>query len=416
MQNVYDSNGIRKVNSFSSLNSDTAVFDAFGRLRVSSPVTIFDSKLSYNTGSLIWDTVLTAGGTAVHRQNESSVRMTVAANGDSVVRQSRQYLPYRPGKSLLAACTFVLGEQVDNARSRIGFFDANNGIYFEQDASGDLYIVRRTYTSGSVVNNAVAQSAWNIDTFQGTGPSQKTLVPAKAQILLIDLQWLGVGRVRVGFDIDGVFYPAHEFLNANSLSLVYMTTATLPVRYEITATGVIAKSSYMDQICSAVVSEGGLEADLGFPRAIGNGTTKISVTTRRPILSIQPKATYGGITNRMYLLLEQYQAYVETTQAIMEVVYNGSLTGAAFGSAGTNSAMNYDVSATAITGGDVIAYAFIPAGATIEGIFAGTVANRLPLTLDTAGANPISISLVMTRNNGAGTCNCQGSFQWREVQ
>lgn len=414
MQNVYDKNGVRKVN-VSPVGIDPALVDAFGRVRVSTPTTIFDSKLSYNTGTILWDQVITAGATVVHQPNESSVRLSVKTNGDAVFRQTRQYLPYRPGKSLLMAATFVMNT-ITNVRYRVGFFDAQNGIFLEKSALGGvLSINRRTYVTGSAVDNSVVQTSWNIDKFNGTGPSGVTLDSTKSQILMIDLQWLGIGRVRVGFNVNGVFWPAHEFLNANSLSTVYMTTATLPIRYEITATGNISADGTLDQICSQVSSEGGFEDFLGYPRSASNGGTTVAVTTRRPILSIRPAATFGGITNRVYLQLESYVVYASAVAACFEIVHNGVLTGAAFGAVGTNSAMEFDVAATVITGGDVIDGGYIPAGAATHAAESRTIAVRVPLTLDTAGANPLNLSVVATRVGGAGTADMCAELQWREI-
>lgn len=414
MQNVYDKYGVRKVN-VGNVSLNPVLVDAFGRVRTSNPATIFDSKMSYDTGSILWDQVLTAGGTATHRQNESSVRLAVKANGDAVVRQTRQYLPYRPGKSLLIAATFVMNT-VTNVRYRIGFFDANNGIFLEKSAAGVMSINRRTYVTASAVDNSVAQTSWNLDKFDGSGPSGFTLDFTKTQILMIDLQWLGVGRVRVGFDVDGEFWPAHEFLNANSLSVVYMTTATLPIRYEITATGVIGSDGTLDQICSMACSEGGFDDALGFPRAASNGGTALSTTTRRPILSIRPKATYGGITNRMFIQLESIVVYAASVGIEWDLVYNTSLTGAAFTSAGTNSAIEYDVKASALTGGDVIDSGYVAASASARSAIQSAIAVKLPISLDNAGANPIPLTVAAVRIGGAGTADVCAALQWREIQ
>ncbi len=63
-----------------------------------------------------------------------------------------------------------------------------------------------------------------------------------------------MGRVRVGFDIDGVIYYAHQFLNANNLSVPYMQSATLPIRMVVTSTSSgSTKTSYFK--CATVQSE-----------------------------------------------------------------------------------------------------------------------------------------------------------------
>lgn len=153
--------------------------------------------------------------------------------------------------------TGVLGTGVASTTVDVGYFDANNGVIFRQNGATNLQLILRTSTSGTPSDaNIVAQSAWNIDKMDGTGASGITLDVTKAFILMIDLQFLGMGRVRVGFDIDGVIYYVHEFLNANVLAVPYMQTATLPVQMLLTATSSgSTKTCYFK--CATVVSEGG---------------------------------------------------------------------------------------------------------------------------------------------------------------
>ncbi len=65
--------------------------DAFGRSRVSHPSTLFASSFEYDGSPLVWESILTATGTATVLQNEAAVRMRVAASGDKVIRQTYRY-------------------------------------------------------------------------------------------------------------------------------------------------------------------------------------------------------------------------------------------------------------------------------------------------------------------------------------
>lgn len=397
-----------------TLNANAVTHDAFGRQRISDLATLFDSQVQYDTQTLLWEYALTGTGAAAHLPNESSVRLRVAASGDKVIRQTRQYIRYQPGKSNLVAITFNMGATNANVRQRIGYFDAANGIFLER-AGTTVKLVRRTFTGGSASDaDAVAQASWNIDTFNGTGPSGLTLDLTKVQILLIDLQWLGVGRVRVGFDINGVFYPAHQFVHANILTSVYMTTANLPIRYEIEATGAPGGNVDLISICSSAASEGGFDIAGGYPRAVGNGATGITVTSRQAILSIRPKATFNSIVNRGQIVLEGWDVAAETNGCYYEIVYNGTLGGTpSWTSAGTNSIVEYDVAGTTVTGGDVIASGYVMASNQVKSAVNEALVTRLPLTLDIAGANPINVSIVCT--SFTGNSIDRGAFQWREI-
>ena len=256
----------------------STAYDAFGRLRVSNPVTIFDSANIMSKGTQ-FDESLTGSGTVTYTANKSTVNLNVTtASGDKVIRQSKRVMTYQPGKSLLNLNTFVMNAQEENLEQRVGMFDANNGIFFEDTGTG-YQIVRRTYVTGSAVDNDVAQSSWNGDKLDGTGASGYTLDPTKATILFMDFEWLGMGSVRVGFVIDGKFIVAHTFLNANNLDTVYIQTANLPIRYEIETTGTISGTATLQQVCSSAITEGGYEPR-GIEQTIGTASLAgVNLTT-----------------------------------------------------------------------------------------------------------------------------------------
>jgi len=250
--------------------------DAFGRLRVSNPLTIFDSKSIMSKNSL-FDESTANGGSVTYTANKSTVNLNVTeASGSKTIRQSKRVMSYQPGKSLLIFNTFVMNTLTTNLKQSVGLFDANNGIIFQ--ASGTtLKIIRRTYTSGAAVDNEVNQSDWNGDKLNGTGASGFTLNAATSNILFIDIEWLGVGSVRVGFVINGQLITAHTFYNANSLTTVYMQTANLPIRYEIERTGTLTAGTYtLQQICSSCISEGGYSPE-GVQQMIGTSTISSGV-------------------------------------------------------------------------------------------------------------------------------------------
>lgn len=245
-------------------------YDAFGRLRVSEPLTIFDSKNVMSKNNL-FDESLTGSGSVSYTSNTSTVNLNVTtASGDKVIRQSKRVMSYQPGKSLLHLSTFVMNTQEENLEQRVGMFDANNGIFFEDTGTG-YQIVRRTYATGSAVDDPIAQASWNGDKLDGTGPSGYDLSFNKATILFMDFEWLGMGAVRVGFVVNGQFITAHTFYNANNLTTTYMQTANLPIRYEIETTGTITGAATLQQVCSTVMIEGGYAPE-GVRQMIGTAS------------------------------------------------------------------------------------------------------------------------------------------------
>lgn len=377
---------------------NTALNDAFGRIRVSNPHYVFESQSQYDAQPLIFNTVTSGGGSSsAHLPNESAVNMTVGTGAtDYVIRQSKQYLRYQPGKSQMILMTGTMGAAVANVAKRIGYFDNNNGLFFQQTSSA-LSVVRRSYTGGSVSDTPVNQASWNIDAMDGNGPSGIELDMTKSQIFIIDLEWLGVGRVRFGFVVDGTIYYCHELLNTNVLPTVYMTTANLPVRYEIANTAVSAGAS-MKAICCSVSSEGGYDK-FGFPFSVGRGASYASVTTRRPILSIKPRLTFNSITNRMDFDITGIEVVSSVYTSYFEVVLNGTLTNASFNNVDTTySGMQFDTAATEISGGIVLACGYAVAGGPGANATGGVVQKLVknPLCVNYAATDSDILSIVAT--------------------
>lgn len=391
--------------------------DAFQRARVAPPQTLFNVSFEYDTQPLIMQVLNVGAGTGVKTTNVSSMTLATGGNtsGDGSTLQSKQYLRYEPGKSLAITQTGVIGAAKANVRSQIGYYDANNGMFFDQN--NGIGVTVRTHTSGSPVDTTVLQASWNIDKMDGTGPSGITLDFSKEQIFYIDLQWLGAGRIRFGFIVGGLLFYCHQVLNANVLSLPYTNTACLPVRWEIHNTGTASGTTTMTAGCGAVIAEGGNDKPLALPFAISNGTTEIAVTTRRAVLSIRPKTTFNSITNRGLIRPLLLNVWPEANSCIWELVLNGTLGGVpSFASVDANSLVEFDVAGTTVTGGTVVArgYASSGSGAGFSGAATGVgdLLGIIPITLDIAGTGQDVLSVVCTSLNA--TSNISALLGWSE--
>lgn len=403
--------------------SDTAALDAFGRLRVSNPVTLFDCQLVYGLENMIFNDVSTGGGSVSANTNEACAVLSVGGTlNDKMVRQTKQYFRYQPGKSHLIFQTFVFGASKNGVRKRIGYFDGSNGLFLEQIPAGvgttGLRFVVRTSTTGSPIDFPVDSSAWNIDPMDGTGPSGINLDITKSQILFIDLEWLGVGRVRFGFVIDGNIYYAHQVLNTNVLDKVYMTTADLPVRAEIENTSG-GNIDSMKMICSSVNSEGGF-SKAGLPFAIGNGVNTKIVTTRRPIISIKPNTTFNSVVNRMGFDISDINVFSQTNTAYYEIVLNGSLNSGSFTNVQSGySCMSYDTNSTVITGGVVLACGYAVAGGPGSNAIGEISAHlaKIPFSVNYAGTDSDVLTVVATCIEAAPKTSTVGAvFNWQEIR
>ena len=172
--------------------------DAFGRLRTSTPFTLFDSSHRFDDNGL-WSTSTATGGTATFNAAQGLIDLDVtAALGSQALRETTKVFSYQPGKSLLVLNTFVMSPAKTNLRQRVGYYGTNNGYYLELNNT-TVSFVERSFVTGAIVDTPVAQASWNVDPLNGSGPSGITLDLTKAQILFMDLEWLGVGTVRMGF-------------------------------------------------------------------------------------------------------------------------------------------------------------------------------------------------------------------------
>lgn len=334
--------------------------DAFGRLRVSQPLTLFDSSHRFDDNDL-WSTATATSGTAVFNANQGLIDLSVtAASGSSVIRETVKVFAYQPGKSLLIMNTFVLNPAKTGLTQRVGYFGTSNGFYLEL-ADSTLSFVKRSIVTGSIVNTPVAQADWNYDKMDGTGPSKLTLDITKAQILWMDLEWLGVGSVRMGFVINGQFILCHTFQHANVLASTYITTASLPLRYEIFNTTGTTGASTLKQICSTVISEGGYElrgAQLSAGTSITAPRTFAVAGTYYPMITIRLKST-------------RLDAIVIPTAVSLLGLGNGknyqwrildggvTTTGGTWLTAAADSSVEYNISATSASGGRVLASGFV---------------------------------------------------------
>jgi hypothetical protein len=390
--------------------------DAFGRLRVSSPLTLFDSSHRYRDNGL-WSTSNTAANSTVtFNANEGLVDLTVGSTANcEIVRETTKVFSYQPGKSLLVLSTFVMEPTKANLRQRVGYYGANNGIYIEQDGT-TLSFVERSSVSGALVETRVPQSSWNIDKADGSGPSGKVLDITKAQILWMDIEWLGLGTVRIGFVIDGEYVLCHSFHHANLITSTYITTASLPLRYEIKTTGVTSSNSTLKQVCSSVISEGGYELRGRQQSALIPITAPKTLTTAGtyyPVISIRLKST--ELDAIVILTALSLLAITNNNNYNWQVRAGGTTTGGTWTNVETNSAVEYNSSGTSFSGGRILASGYTsgsnqssnPVDILKEALF------KFQLERNGLTGTPEELTLIMTgSSNGA---QVFASLDWEEI-
>ena len=396
-----DGNVLATISGTSTITLGTGSTDAFGRLRVSEPYTLFDTKSRYYDHNDFSSSTST-GANVVYDANSSTYQLNVtAANGSSVIRETKRVFPYQPGKSLLILATFCMNMPKTNLRQRVGYFTTNNGIYFENDGTYN-YLVIRSYSSGVLVEDRIRQDAWD-------NPFAALNVD-RTQIFWTDVEWLGVGSVRCGFVINGAYVLCHTFHHANVAGNIttYMTTATLPVRYEITNTAGTTSVSMMRQICSTVISEGGYNA-FTYSETAGRDTSVLrlaSAGTYYPLVSIRLASTRldAIVLPRQVDVLSPTVNYYR-----WKLMLNPTLTNANWAGTSTSGTVEYDTAATAISGGIELQAGYVSSRELSE-LGADAFAFQLGRTL--AGVSDIvTLAMAATSNNA----DVLAQIGWQEI-
>jgi hypothetical protein len=375
---------------------------------------MFDSSYRYGDNQL-WSTATATGGTAVYNAPQGLMDLNVTTtSGSSVQRQTTKVFSYQPGKSLLVMTTFVCATPQANLDQKVGYYNTDNGYFLEQDGL-TTYFVERSIVSGAVTNTRVAQANWNVDPMDGTGPSGITLDISKAQILWMDLEWLGVGTVKMGFVINGTFYICHKWNHANLITSTYITTASLPLSCEITNNGTAGESpSTFKQICATVISEGGY-ALAGLQQSVGTPVTTpktLAVAgTFYPIVSIRLKTT--RLDAIAILTALAIQGTGNNNVFRWEVRAAGTTTGGSWVSAGANSSVEYNLTGTAYTGGRTLAAGFTSSSnqgtPSINILKEALFANQLERDIFTA--TPYELTIVVAGASGGQSCYASMDFE-----
>ena len=394
--------------------SPVGATDSFGRQRVSNPLTLFDSSHRYRDNNL-WSTATTGTASATFNAAQGLVDLTVnnAINAE-VIRETTKVFPYQPGKSLLVMNTFVMEPAKAGLRQRVGYHGAANGMYVELDGS-TLNLVKRTSVGGSLAETRIAQASWNGDKLNGTGASGITLDISKAQILWMDIEWLGVGSVRMGFIINGQFITCHTFHHANIIASTYITTASLPLRYEIKNTTGTTGSSTLKQICSTVISEGGYElrglqqavnVPVNAPRTLGTAGTYY------PVIGLRLKTTD---LDAIVILTAISMMPIATGAYGWQVRASGTVNGGSWVSAGVDSAVEYNLTGTSVTDGRILASGFF--NASNQGVTQVDILKEalFKFQLERNGLTgvPYELALVITSDSTNDTV--VASVDWEEI-
>lgn len=402
--------------------AQTPQLDAFGRLRVSQPQTLFDSQQRFALDrSFVSNTSATGSSiTFIPTQSSANLQVQGSVSTAYAARETRYVFKYQPGKSQLAMMTFVMAPQSSgNLRQQVGYYGSDNGYFLQ--LSDQLYICERSNVSGTVTHSNVAQSSWNGDKLNGSGASTINLDITKSQIFFIDMEWLGVGSVRTGFVINGQYIVAHTFHHANTVPRAYITTACLPVRYEIQSLSASGPAtSNLTQICSTVVSEAGYTEPLTlFSNLVTFSTLTVGSAAWVPLISLRLDPTRLDAI----ALVKQIDFVLTTADTLQWALWSNvsasALTGASFTTPPNNGSVVIDRSATALS---VTNCYQVAAGLVTNSVGGSSTASTLDLGnyfaqigRDSFSKTSDIFTLAVIRGTGSSTCAGYALLSWQEL-
>lgn len=392
--------------------ADSASIDAFGRWRTSGTGNRYDLEYIYNKQPLIVDEVTSGGATATHNANSRDVTLAIvnATDATSAAMYSHVDVPYTPGNSQLVDLTGTLN--------------------LAEIAGGLTQLFVRTSVTGSTVTTPYDQANW-------TNPVADVNW-ATSQIFSIDFQSLKTGRIRFNLVRDGAFVKLLEVTNDNVRAGGFWQTPNLPIYWRIynDATYTWAEMGYGDTtngvgirhrlaananatmraICATVKSEGGVVlAEMpGTQFSADRNVTPVTVSTALiPVLSIRVAATFNGFTNRAVYIPESF-AIAGDNPMRYAVFYRPALTGASWNAVdATYSGMEFDVAATAISGGVRVASDYFVTGRNVSSNAQGAL-GRVTMALGRTGTSDIlSLAAIRTGTNNSSTF---GALGWREIK
>ena len=398
-----------------TVDDDTVQHTSRNRRKVSTQEVLFFNTFQFDRDTETWDESFSSNSTfanASFDEYEGGVILEVSNTINSeVIRQTRNVIRYVPGRQNELIFTTRLNGTVAGIRKRIGAFDANNGIYFEDDGGTYSCVVRRATANGNV-ETRFTRDNWNVDKLDGTGASGVTLDFSKNQMMTIEYEWFGSGQVEWNFVIDNNKLPIHQYNTGNRENITWSNTPFFPHRLELTNTTGATGTHKMFQGGFGVLTEGTV-GPLGRRRNVSSpisGTDLTNSGTFYPLLTVRLKSES---LDSVVLPFAFQAATLDNTAIFVRIIRDATLTGASYVEV-DDSSVEYDVSANTITGGTIIESGYIsPQG---QG---GEVQLSDPSTIIQLGRNDLgTTSQTLTIAVSAVNSNKDGwaGLNWIEVR
>jgi len=376
----------------------------FSEVVTANRTPIIELNSSYGVTALRDVTTVTNGGSVTDNSTEGTIQLQTSATANGTAQlESAEAVRYIPGYGGQLGCGVLLPEApTGNQVAEWGALtvDGNDGFLFGQDAAG-VYVELRKNGTGT----KVYQSSWNVDKLDGTGKSGATLDTSSGYIYQVEYSWYGYGIIRwsvlANVNNRQTVITVHEITPSGETSI---SRPNLVLHQKVDNGG---------DATNLVMQVGGRQYSiigLYVPKFRFTSQTRAGVstsTTLVPTVSFRTKTAFQDRSVRV----QGYIANVSTEDCEVFVVLNGSLTGASYTTpslhTASETAVETDVSATAISGGFVVWSDLVVAGQGNKSVF-----NSSDLDFDISQTQPVSLCIRTLSGTGSADVHFRLREEW----
>lgn len=274
-----------------------APVSAFGDVRVSELNPSAQADFAYGINSNLFTITNVGVGVATGATGLAVISSGASANSSSTL-VSRRRLKYRAGQGGLVRFTAIFSTGAAGNTQLAGIGTVNDGYFFGY--TGTSYgILYRTSANGTLINNWIPKTSWNVDKMDGTTRSGVNLDPTKGNVYQIAYTYLGFGNITfsVYSPETSDFVTVHTLKYPNTTTTQLVRNPTMP--FYFTSQNTTNTTNISVRSASIAQFNEGIQKFLGPSYAFDNtvATTIAGVNC----LALRNATGFGGIDNQSYI-------------------------------------------------------------------------------------------------------------------
>lgn len=284
-------------------------------------------QFQYGIPNTILTTTLVNGGTTT-TANSEAILSTSGTAGSVAGIESFTSLRYVTGHEAEALFTAAFtGAFANNTQQYLGIIDNNDGFAVGFKGTSFGIIVRRNGT-----DTFIAQSSFNGDKLNGTGPSGFLYNPANLNVFRIVYGWLGASVIKFYImNSNGNWILFHVIQQPNSSPIPSITNAFLPMGAQVFDPA--GGSNLTLRTASWNMAIVDVNDKVGNRAFIVTNAKAIPLATETHLLTIKNQNSFQSIQNQINLTFAAYtigQTSGTGVPMIVRIYKNATVTGTSF--------------------------------------------------------------------------------------